>query len=169
MNRQSNIYKAEEITVKGTMQIATNDKIVNIKKLSENAIIPTRGSKEAAGMDLYACTSDKIVILPHDTIMVHTGIATEIPIGFFGAVFARSGLSSKKGLRPANCTGVVDSDYRGEILVALHNDTDTPQTIEPMERIAQLVVIPYLPIAFKEVEEISDTERGSDGFGSTGK
>lgn len=169
MNRQSNIYKAEEITINGTMQIATNDKIVNIKKLSENAIIPTRGSKEAAGMDLYACTSDRIMIMPHETVMVHTGIAIELPICTFGAIFPRSGLASKKGLAPANKVGVIDSDYRGECMVALHNHSNAPQTIEPMERIAQLVVIPYLPVEFTEVDELSDTDRGNGGFGSTGK
>ena len=106
MNRQSNIYKAEEITINGTMQIATNDKIVNIKKLSENAIIPTRGSKEAAGMDLYACIDSPVIITPHETIKIGTGLALEIPDGYFGAILARSGLASKNGLRPANCCGI---------------------------------------------------------------
>lgn len=142
---------------------------VKIKKLKENAIIPTHGSDYAAGMDLYACIESPIVITPHNTIKVNTGIAIEIPNGYFGGIFARSGLATKQGLRPSNCCGVIDSDYRGDIIVALHNDTDIPQTIDPMERIAQLVVIPYLPIEFEEVNDLSDTIRGKNGFGSTGK
>lgn len=142
---------------------------INIKKLNENAIIPTRGSEGAAGMDLYACTSSPIVIMPHNTVKVGTGIAVELPHGYFGAIFARSGLATKNGLRPANAVGVCDEDYKGEYIVALHNDTDIPQTINPMERIAQLVVMPYLPVEFNEVDELDDTERGSGGFGSTGK
>lgn len=142
---------------------------VKIKKLNENAIIPKRGSDYAAGMDLYACTSTSIVIAPHQTVKVGTGLAIELPEGYFGAIFARSGLSTKQGLRPSNCVGCCDSDYRGEYIVALHNDTDIPQTINPMERIAQLVVIPYLPIKFIEVNELSDTVRGAGGFGSSGK
>lgn len=142
---------------------------IKIKKLNENAIIPTRGSNEAAGYDLYVCTKSPTVIAPHQTVNIGTGIAVEIPRGYFGGIVARSGLATKQGLRPGNCLGVVDSDYRGEIMVALHNDMDIPQTINPMERIAQLVVIPYLPIEFIEVEELSDTERGEGGFGSTGR
>lgn len=142
---------------------------IKIKKLKENAIIPTHGSDYAAGMDLYACIESPIVITPHNTIKVNTGIAIEIPNGYFGGIFARSGLATKQGLRPSNCCGVIDSDYRGDIIVALHNDTDIPQTINPMERIAQLVVIPYLPIEFEEVNDLSDTIRGKNGFGSTGK
>lgn len=142
---------------------------INIKKLNENAIIPTRGSEYAAGYDLYACTSSPIIIMPHNTVKVGTGIAVELPHGYFGAIFARSGLATKNGLRPANAVGVCDEDYKGEYIVALHNDTDIPQTINPMERIAQLVVMPYLEVEFNEVEELSDTERGEGGFGSTGK
>lgn len=142
---------------------------INIKKLNENAIIPTRGSEGAAGVDLYACTSSSIVIMPHNTVKIGTGLAIELPYGYFGAIFARSGLATKQGLRPSNCVGVCDEDYRGEYVVALHNDTDEPQTINPMERIAQLVVMPYLPVEFNEVNELSDTERGDGGFGSTGK
>lgn len=141
---------------------------INIKKLNENAIIPTRGSEGAAGVDLYACTSSSIVIMPHNTVKIGTGLAIELPYGYFGAIFARSGLATKQGLRPSNCVGVCDEDYRGEYVVALHNDTDEPQTINPMERIAQLVVMPYLPVEFNEVNELSDTERGDGGFGSTG-
>lgn len=142
---------------------------INIKKLNKNAIIPTRGSKQSAGYDLYACTNTSIVIMPHNTVKVKTGLAIEIPEGYFGAIFARSGLATKQGLRPSNCVGVCDSDYRGEYTVALHNDTDEPQTINPMERIAQLVVMPYLTVEFNEVDELNDTERGVGGFGSTGK
>lgn len=142
---------------------------INIKKLNENAIIPTRGSEYAAGYDLYACTSSPIIIMPHNTVKVGTGIAVELPHGYFGAIFARSGLATKNGLRPANAVGVCDEDYKGEYIVALHNDTDIPQTINPMERIAQLVVIPYLPVEFNEVDELTETKRGDGGFGSTGK
>ena len=143
--------------------------IINIKKLNPNAIIPTRGSEYAAGYDLYACSEIAIDIAPHSTVKVGTGLAIEIPHGYFGAIFARSGLATKRGLRPANCVGVCDEDYRGEYIVALHNDTDEFMSIEPHERIAQLIVMPYLSVEFNEVSELSDTERGSDGFGSTGK
>lgn len=142
---------------------------INIKKLNDLAKIPTRGSEQAAGYDLYAATSYGIQIAPHSTVMVGTGLSIEIPDGYFGAVFARSGLASKKGLRPANCVGVCDSDYRGEYMVALHNDTDKLVEIAPHERIAQLVIMPYLAVEFEEVNELSDTERGDGGFGSTGK
>jgi dUTP pyrophosphatase len=143
--------------------------IINIKKLNPNAIIPTRGSEYAAGYDLYACSEIAIDIAPHSTVKVGTGLAVEIPHGYFGAIFARSGLATKRGLRPANCVGVCDEDYRGEYIVALHNDTDELMSIEPHERIAQLIVMPYLSVEFNEVNELSDTERGSGGFGSTGK
>lgn len=143
--------------------------IINIKKLNPNAIIPTRGSEYAAGYDLYACSEIAIDIAPHSTVKVGTGLAIEIPHGYFGAIFARSGLATKRGLRPANCVGVCDEDYRGEYIVALHNDTDELMSIEPYERIAQLIVMPYLSVEFNEVSELSDTERGSGGFGSTGK
>lgn len=142
---------------------------INIKKLNKNAIIPTKGSEYAAGYDLYACIDAPIIITPHSTVKVGTGLSIEIPTGYFGAIFARSGLATKQGLRPANATGVCDSDYRGEYIVALHNDTDIPQTINPMERIAQLIVIPFLSVEFNEIDELSKTERGEDGFGSTGK
>lgn len=142
---------------------------IGIKKLRDKAIIPTRGSEYAAGYDLYACIDAPIIITPHSTVKVGTGLSIEIPTGYFGAIFARSGLATKQGLRPANATGVCDSDYRGEYIVALHNDTDIPQTINPMERIAQLIVIPFLSIEFNEIDELSKTERGEDGFGSTGK
>lgn len=141
---------------------------INIKKLNKNAVIPSRGSEQAAGYDLYAVTEDIIQIAPHSTIKIGTGLSMELPEGYFGAVFARSGLATKKGLRPANCVGICDSDYRGEYIVALHNDTDELMEIAPQERIAQLVIMPYLPVTFKEVEELSETERGIGGFGSTG-
>lgn len=142
---------------------------IKIKRLNDKAVIPTRGSEQAAGYDLYAATENIIQIAPHSTVMVGTGISIEIPEGYFGGVFARSGLASKKGLRPANCVGVCDSDYRGEYKVALHNDTDELMEIQPNERIAQLIVLPYLAVEFEEVNELSDTQRGSGGFGSTGK
>lgn len=143
--------------------------LIQIKKLNDSAIIPTRGSQLAAGYDLYACTEKDVVIAPHSSVKIGTGVSMAIPEGYFGAVYARSGLSAKKGLRPANCVGVIDSDYRGEIIVALHNDTDVERTIDKNERIAQLVVSPYLTVEFQETEELDDTERGDGGFGSTGK
>ena len=141
---------------------------INIKKIKETAKVPTRGSEYAAGYDLYSA-ENKTVIFPHSTTKIGTGIAAEIPEGYFGAIFARSGLASKQGLRPANCVGVVDADYRGEIIVALHNDTDIKQEIAAGERIAQLVIMPFLPVEFTEVENLSETVRGEGGFGSTGK
>lgn len=142
---------------------------VQIKKLRENAVIPTQGSSSAAGYDLYACIEHAVEIKPHTTEKIGTGIAVAVPEGYFGAIFARSGLAAKQGLRPANCVGVADSDYRGEYIVALHNDTDTVQVINPGERIAQMVVMPYLAVEFEETAELDETERGAGGFGSTGK
>ena len=142
---------------------------VRIKKLNENAIIPTRGSKQAAGYDLYACVDTPVNIPAHCTEKIPTGLAIEIPDGYFGGIFARSGLATKRGLRPSNCCGVVDSDYRGNVIVALHNDTNEEKLIMPGERIAQLVILPYLPVTFEEVDELTNTERGDCGFGSTGK
>ncbi|MCR4601209.1 MAG: dUTP diphosphatase [Clostridia bacterium] len=141
---------------------------IKFKKLTETAKTPTRGSEYAAGYDLYADTDKEITIQPHATAMVGTGLSVAIPEGYFGAIFARSGLASKRGLRPANCVGVCDSDYRGEYIVALHNDTDQIRSIEPGERIAQLVVMPFLSVEFEETDELDDTERGAGGFGSTG-
>lgn len=142
---------------------------IEIKKLKENAVIPTRGSTEAAGYDLYAAIDEAVVVNPHTTEKIGTGLAIAVPSGYFGAIFARSGLATKQGLRPANCVGVADSDYRGEYIVALHNDTDTPQTVKPGDRIAQLVIMPYLSVEFDEKDELSQTDRGEGGFGSTGK
>lgn len=141
---------------------------INFLKLTKTAELPTQGSAAAAGYDLYADTSDRIEVLPHTTVMIDTGLAAAIPENYFGAIFARSGLASKRGLRPANCTGVIDADYRGEIRVALHNDTDTTQEVLPHERIAQLVIIPFCSFEVNEVDSLDDTERGSGGFGSTG-
>ena len=141
---------------------------MKIKKLTETAVIPTRGSNQAAGYDLYADLENAIEVKPHETVKIHTGISMAVPEGYFGAIFARSGLSTKKGLRPANCTGVVDSDYRGPVIVALHNDSEIAQLVEPGERIAQMVVMPYLAVDFEVVEELDETERGEGGFGSTG-
>lgn len=142
---------------------------INIKKLNNNAKIPTRGSTEAAGYDLYACIEKPITIPAHSTEKIGTGLAIEIPDGYFGAIFARSGLATKEGLRPANCVGCCDSDYRGEYIVALHNDTNEAKLIMPDERIAQLVVMPYLAVKFNEVDELPNTDRGEGGFGSTGR
>lgn len=142
---------------------------VNVMKLKPDAILPTRGSASAAGYDLYACLEvDEIVIESGKTVKVGTGLAFEIPEGYFGAIFARSGLAVK-GLRPANCVGVADSDYRGEYIVALHNDSNADMIVTKGDRIAQLVVMPYLPVEFNEVEDLEKTERGAGGFGSTGK
>ncbi len=142
---------------------------VNIKKLTETAKLPERGSAYAAGYDLFADLQEVIEIKPHETYMINTGVAMEIPEGYWGGVFARSGLSAKEGLRPANCVGVVDADYRGPVCVALHNDGEVIRTVTPGQKIAQLVVVPFLAVEFDEVEELSDTVRGAGGFGSTGK
>ncbi len=142
---------------------------MKIKRLSEKAIVPTRGSEDAAGCDLYAVLPEKeLMIRPHETIMVDTGWAMRVPKRCFGAIFARSGIASKQGLRPANCVGVIDSDYRGPVKVALHNDSDSIQTIVDGERIAQLLIMPCYNVDFNEVDELDETERGDGGFGSTG-
>ena len=141
---------------------------VNIKKLNDKAIIPSYGSEYAAGADLYACIEGEIEIKPHTTLIVPTGIAIELPQGFAGLIYARSGLATKKGLAPANKVGVVDCDYRGEVKVALHNHSEAAQTIVSGERIAQLVITPYLTADFTECEALSETVRGAGGFGSTG-
>lgn len=142
---------------------------INIKKLTSTATLPERGSAFAAGYDLFADVSENVEIKPHTTAMIPTGLAMEIPEGYFGGIFARSGLASKESLRPANCVGVVDADYRGEVKVALHNDSDETRVITPKQKVAQLVVVPFLHMEFEEVEELSDTVRGVGGFGSTGK
>ncbi len=142
---------------------------IAVKKLAEGAIVPTYGSEFAAGADLYALSDGPIVILPGETVLISTGIAMEIPEGYGGFLYARSGLGVKKGLAPANKVGVIDSDYRGEIRVALHNHGKEEQTILPGERIAQLVIAPYLKASFFEAESLCETVRGTGGFGSTGK
>jgi len=142
---------------------------INILRLTDSAKLPDRGSAFAAGYDLFADVAEEVTILPHETKMIGTGLAMEIPEGYFGGIFARSGLSAKEGLRPANCVGVVDADYRGEIKVALHNDGEVSRVVTPAEKIAQLVVVPFLSVSFNEVSELSDTVRGEGGFGSTGK
>ena len=141
---------------------------VKIKKLNPNAVIPTYGSPYAAGADLYACIDTAEAIKPGETKLIKTGLSIELPVGYAAFIYARSGLASKRGLAPANKVGVVDCDYRGEIMVALHNHSLTEQTVEPKERIAQMVIAPYITAEFEEVETLSDTERGSGGFGSTG-
>lgn len=141
---------------------------INFKRLNDRAHIPTRGSEEAAGYDLYSAEGEAIYIQPHETVKVGTGLSFELPKNTFGAIFPRSGLASKESLRPANCVGVCDSDYRGEYIVALHNDSNHPRIVMPGERIAQLVLLPYIPMIFNEVNELSDTKRGEGGFGSTG-
>lgn len=142
---------------------------IQIKKLRENATLPTRGSAAAAGYDLYACLENEVQIAPGKTEKIGTGLAIAVPEGYFGAIFARSGLATKEGLRPANCVGVADADYRGEYIVALHNDSDVTRTVTPGERIAQLVLMPFLSVEFEEAESLDETTRGAGGFGSTGK
>lgn len=141
---------------------------IPVKKLNPNATLPTYGSEFAAGADLYACIDTPQTFQPGETILIPTGIAMEIPVGYAGLIYARSGLASKKGLAPANKVGVIDSDYRGEIMVALHNHGTQPVSIDPQERIAQLVITPYLTASFQPVSELNDTLRGKGGFGSTG-
>ena len=140
---------------------------VGIKKLCADAIAPAYGSEYAAGADLYACMEGEVTLEPGETKLIHTGIAMEIPVGYAGLIYARSGLATKRGLAPANKVGVVDSDYRGEIMVALHNHGTSAQTVAPGERIAQMVITPYLTAEFVEKEELTDTVRGEGGFGST--
>lgn len=145
--------------------------IVNYKKLNDKAVEPIQGSEYAAGLDLCALIQNGAHaqrIPAGATVKIGTGIAMEIPEGYFGAVFARSGMATKRGLRPSNCVGVIDADYRGEIIVALHNDSEKCETIHAGDRIAQLVILPYLGVELNEVADLSDTERGSGGFGSTG-
>ncbi len=141
---------------------------VILKKLSPNAVIPSYATSSAAGADLYSCLDEPVTIAPGETALIHTSIALEIPEGCAGLIYARSGLASKRGLAPANKVGVIDSDYRGEIMVALHNHGSVSQTIEHGERIAQIVITPYITADFEESDSLSETKRGSGGFGSTG-
>ena len=143
---------------------------VNFKKLNENAIVPTYGSQFAAGADLYACTNGETVTFgPGETKLIKTGIAMEIPEGYAGLIYARSGIANKRGLAPSNKVGVVDSDYRGEIMVSLHNHSLVEQSITDGERIAQMVIAPFLKVEYTEVDELTETVRGEGGFGSTGR
>lgn len=142
---------------------------LKIKRLTETAKMPTRGSEKAAGLDLYADMDNSLVVLPHRTYKIKTGLAMEIPDGYFGAIFARSGLAIKQGTGLANAVAVIDGDFRGEVIVALHNHTTNSTVIMPHERIAQMILIPYPEVEIEEVDELSDTERGTGGFGSTGK
>lgn len=143
-------------------------KKIKFIKLDQRAQAPTLGTPYAAGADLRAVCDSAITIKPNETILIHTGIAMEIPEGLVGLVYARSGLASKRGLAPANCVGVIDSDYRGEIMVALHNHSTTEQVIEHGERVAQMVIAPYISAVYEETTTLSDTDRGQGGFGSTG-
>lgn len=142
---------------------------LKVKKLMEDAVVPSYGSEFAAGADLYACSDKTIEIAAGQTVLVPTGIAMQIPEGYGGFIYARSGIAAKRGLAPANKVGVVDSDYRGEVMVALHNHSDKTQQIEPYERIAQMVIAPFLKVDFEVADELDDTVRGAGGFGSTGK
>lgn len=142
---------------------------IKIKRLNDLAKIPTRGSKFSAGYDLYAATDHDIQIPPHSTLKIGTGLAMELPVEWFGAIFARSGIATKRGLRPANCVGVVDSDYRNEVIVAVHNDSSETMTVQSGERIAQFILLPYQVLKFEEVKELNNTDRGMGGFGSTGE
>lgn len=142
---------------------------INVKLLRAGAKLPTYGTAEAAGADLYACLEEPVTVLPGQTVFVPTGFAMEVPVGCAGLIYARSGLACKRGLAPANKVGVIDSDYRGEVIVALHNHGSQPQTIEHGERIAQLVITPVFTPGFCQVTELENTQRGSGGFGSTGK
>ena len=141
---------------------------MKIKKLNDKATVPTYGSAFAAGADLYACEDAPVTIEAGQTVLVHTGIAMAIPQGYVGLIYARSGLATKRGLAPANKVGVIDSDYRGEIMVALHNHGSTAQTVESGERVAQIVFTPYSAASFQVCDDLDDTDRGSGGFGSTG-
>ena len=143
--------------------------LIRVKKIKADAILPTYGSAEAAGADLYACLEEPVTIAPGESVFVPTGLAMEIPKGFAGLIYARSGLACKRNLAPANKVGVIDSDYRGEFIVVLHNHGNQPQQIVHGERIAQLVITPVLTPGFAEADELSDTQRAAGGFGSTGK
>ena len=150
------------------MSLLSNTFMVNVKKLRDDAIIPTQGSKYAAGYDLYAAIDAPITIKSEETVKIGTGLAFELPEGFFAGIFARSGLATKQGLRPANCVGVVDCDYRGEVIVAIHNDSNRNTGIAPGDRIAQMVLLPYQSMEFTEVNDLNETDRGDGGFGSSG-
>lgn len=141
---------------------------INVKKLDEKAILPTYGSAFSAGADLYACLAESVTIAPGEAVLIHTGLAMEIPEGYAGLIFARSGLATKQGLAPSNKVGVIDPDYRGEVMVSLFNHSKEVRVIEHGERIAQLVLTPFLTASWNEVDELNETVRGAGGFGSTG-
>lgn len=141
---------------------------IKIKKINKEAKIPTHGSEYSAGYDLYACIPTETIVKPFSTLEVGTGLAIALPEGTFGAIYARSGLATREHLRPANCVGIIDSDYRGEIKIIIHNDSEEIQKITPGERVAQLVLQKYIPMSFQEVDELDETARGEGGFGSTG-
>lgn len=142
---------------------------IRIKKLHPNAVIPTYGSLEAAGADIYACLEAAVTIPAGKTVFIPTGLAMEVPKGCAGLIYARSSMGSKRGLAPANKVGVIDSDYRGQVMVALHNHSQEDQVVNPGERVAQLVITPVFTPGFREVDDLSETDRGSGGFGSTGR
>ena len=145
---------------------------IKVKRMSEEAKLPTRGSEKAAAYDVYACLPDKnalVTIMPHQTMLIGTGLRMAPPEGFYVGVYARSGLSSKEGLRPANCVGVIDEDYRGEYLVAVHNDSEVTRSVRHGDRIAQILLQKRYDMDFEEVDELDATGRGDGGFGSTGK
>ena len=142
---------------------------INVKKLRPDARLPVYGTEFSAGADLCACLDAPVTLQPGETKLISIGIAMELPEGYAGLVYARSGLASKRGLAPANKVGVVDSDYRGEFFVPLHNHGSVPQTVEPGERIAQMIITPYLTASFVETDALSDTVRGEGGLGSTGR
>ena len=141
---------------------------VSVKLLDSRAKLPAYGSNAAAGADLYALTGSPVTIAPGETALIHTGIAVAVPQGYVGLVYARSGMACKRGIAPANKVGVIDADYRGEVMIYLYNHGSQPQTVEDGERVAQLVITPYLTAQFQSVDELDGTERGSGGFGSTG-
>ena len=141
---------------------------VLFNKMNPSAVVPTYGTEYSAGADLRAVADEPIIIAPHESVMIHTGIAVAIPEGYVGLVCARSGIACKRGLAPSNKVGVIDADYRGEIMVSLHNHGQAPQVVEPGERIAQMIIAPYVIGEYEEVGELDDTDRGSGGFGSTG-
>lgn len=145
---------------------------IKVKRMSEEAKLPTRGSEKAAAYDVYACLPDKnalVTIMPHQTMLIGTGLRMAPPEGFYVGVYARSGLSSKEGLRPANCVGVIDEDYRGEYLVAVHNDSEVTRSVRHGDRIVQILLQKRYDMDFEEVDELDTTGRGDGGFGSTGK
>lgn len=143
--------------------------LLRVKRVSPTAILPKQQTAGAAGIDLCADLTEDVVINPHETVMISSGLAFEIPAGYFGAIYARSGLSTKRGLRPANCVGVIDSDYRGPVGLPLHNDTDEVRVVQPGDRVAQMVIQEAFGVILEEAEELSETDRGSGGFGSTGR